>query len=94
MLAGEATVDGGELAIAKGVSIVLHDQRPPRERETVLREYLLSGCAAELAIEQRLARLERAMADGRDRRRDARSLRAGAGRARAPWWIPLARPCD
>jgi ATP-binding cassette subfamily F protein 3 len=64
MLAGEATLDGGELAIAKHVRIALHDQRPPRDRGVALREYLLSGCSAELAIEARLAKLEAAMAQG------------------------------
>ena len=64
MLAGEAALDGGELAIAKGVRIALHDQRPPRERAVALRDYLLSGCATELALEQRLSKLEAAMAAG------------------------------
>ena len=94
MLAGEATIDGGELAIAKGVRVALHDQRPPRERGLALRDYLLSGCAAELAIEARLAKLEAAMAARRRRRRDARPLRARPGRARAPRRLPLARPRD
>ena len=30
MLAGETSVDGGELVFSKGVRIALHDQRPPR----------------------------------------------------------------
>jgi ATP-binding cassette, subfamily F, member 3 len=64
MLAGEAGIDGGELAIAKNVRVALHDQRPPRERSVALREYLLSGCTVELAIEARLAKLEAAMAGG------------------------------
>jgi ATP-binding cassette subfamily F protein 3 len=64
MLAGEAGIDGGELAIARNVRVALHDQRPPRERSVALREYLLSGCTTELAIEARLAKLEAAMADG------------------------------
>jgi ATP-binding cassette, subfamily F, member 3 len=64
MLSGEAGIDGGELAIAKNVRIALHDQRPPRERGVALREYLLSGCTIELAIEARLAKLEAAMAGG------------------------------
>ncbi len=63
MLAGESSIDGGELSVAKGVRIALHDQRPPRERGGTLEEYLLSGCAEELAIEDELAKLERAMAD-------------------------------
>ena len=63
MLAGESSIDGGDLSVAKGVRIALHDQRPPRERGGTLEEYLLSGCAEELAIEDELAKLERAMAD-------------------------------
>ncbi len=64
MLAGEASIDRGELSVAKGVRIVLHDQRPPRERGMVLREYLLSGCAEELRIEAELGELEAKMAGG------------------------------
>jgi len=64
MLAGETTLDGGELSIAKNVRVALHDQRPPRDRGRVLREYLLSGCTAELAVEARLATLETEMAQG------------------------------
>src|SRR5271155_3513151 len=66
MLAGETSIDGGELSIAKGVRIALHDQRPPRERGIALREYLLSGCAEELQIEAELGALEAAMAGGAD----------------------------
>src|SRR2546423_6341964 len=29
MLAGETSIDRGELSVAKGVRIALHDQRPP-----------------------------------------------------------------
>ena len=64
MLAGEDSLDGGELSFAKGTRTVLHDQRPPRERGRTLAEYLLSGCVTELAIEARLAKLETAMAAG------------------------------
>ena len=63
MLAGEESIDGGELALAKGMRVALHDQRPPRDRGGPLRDYLLSGCATELAIEAR-ARRARAR-DGR-----------------------------
>src|SRR5579859_1274839 len=38
MLSGEATVDLGELVLAKGTKAALHDQRPPRERELTLRD--------------------------------------------------------
>src|SRR6187402_1989267 len=64
VLAGEASPDGGELSLAKGTKVSLHDQRPPRERALNLRDYVLSGCGDLLAIEQRLAELEQAMAQG------------------------------
>ena len=74
MLAGETSVDGGELVFAKGTRIALHDQRPPRERELSLRDYVLSGAKELLAIEQRLAELEAAMAEGAHRRGHAQRL--------------------
>jgi ATP-binding cassette subfamily F protein 3 len=64
MLAGEDQIDGGELALAKNTRIALHDQRPPRERGIALRDYLLSGCATEIALEARLGALETEMAAG------------------------------
>jgi ATP-binding cassette subfamily F protein 3 len=63
-LAGESTIDRGELSVAKGVRVALHDQRPPRERGLALREYVLSGCTEELRIEAELAELEARMAQG------------------------------
>ncbi|MFL5824505.1 MAG: ABC-F family ATP-binding cassette domain-containing protein [Solirubrobacteraceae bacterium] len=65
MLAGEASVDHGELVFAKGVRVALHDQRPPRERDLSLRQYVLSGAEQLMAIEEELAGLEQAMAAGR-----------------------------
>jgi ATP-binding cassette subfamily F protein 3 len=64
MLSGETSIDGGQLTFAKGTRIALHDQRPPREDGTSLRDYVLAGCAELLAIEAELARLEHAMAEG------------------------------
>jgi|HubBroStandDraft_2_1064218.scaffolds.fasta_scaffold00010_27 ATP-binding cassette subfamily F protein 3 len=64
MLSGETSIDRGELSVAKGVRIALHDQRPPRERTMALRDYLLSGCAEELQIEAELGKLEEKMAGG------------------------------
>src|ERR1039458_2303268 len=64
MLAGEASVDSGELVLAKGAKVALHDQRPPRDRGLTLRDYVLSGAPELVAIEQQLASLEQAMADG------------------------------
>src|SRR5438874_2024676 len=64
MLAGQTEVHGGELAFAKGTRIALHDQRPPLQRGLTLREYVLSGAADLVAIEEELRRLEEAMASG------------------------------
>jgi ATP-binding cassette subfamily F protein 3 len=64
MLAGETSVDGGELSFAKDVRIALHDQRPPRDRDLSVRDYVLSGAKDLLELEERLAELELAMAGG------------------------------
>jgi ATP-binding cassette subfamily F protein 3 len=64
MLAGEEAIDGGELVFAKGTKVALHDQRPPRDRDVTLREYILSGAPELVALEQELAALEQRMADG------------------------------
>jgi ATP-binding cassette subfamily F protein 3 len=63
-VAGETSLQGGEVALAKGARIALHDQRPPRERGLTLREYALSGAADLVAIEAELRRLEQEMASG------------------------------
>jgi ATP-binding cassette, subfamily F, member 3 len=64
MLSGEASIDGGELMLAKGTKVALHDQRPPRERDITLRDYVLSGAPELVALEAELARLEQKMAGG------------------------------
>jgi ATP-binding cassette, subfamily F, member 3 len=64
MLAGEASVDFGEIVFAKGAKVALHDQRPPRERGLSLRDYVLGGARELVAIESELASLEQAMAGG------------------------------
>ncbi len=64
MLAGDASVDQGELVFAKGAKVALHDQRPPRERQLTLRDYVLSGARELVAIEEQLSELEQAMAGG------------------------------
>ena len=66
MLAGETPIDGGELSVAKGTRIALHDQRPPRERDLSLRDYVLSGCGDLVALEARLRDLESEMAERPD----------------------------
>src|SRR5258708_7152248 len=64
MLAGETSIDRGELSVGRGVRIAPRHPRPPRERGMALRDYLLSGCADELQIEAQLADLETKMAGG------------------------------
>jgi len=64
MLSGEASIDGGELMLAKGTKVALHDQRPPRERNITLRDYVLSGAPELVALEAELERLEQKMAGG------------------------------
>ena len=63
-IAGETSLQGGELAFAKGTRVALHDQRPPRELDLTLREYVLSGARDLLAVEDDLRRLEREMTEG------------------------------
>src|SRR3954467_11379265 len=64
MLAGETSVDGGELVLGKGVRVALHDQRPPRDKDLTLRDYVTSGARHLIELEDELARLEQAMAGG------------------------------
>jgi ATP-binding cassette subfamily F protein 3 len=64
MLSRELPIDGGELAFSKGTRVALHDQRPPLERGLTLREYVLSGAADLMALEEELRSLEQAMAGG------------------------------
>jgi ATP-binding cassette subfamily F protein 3 len=71
-LAGEISLEGGELAFEKGARVALHDQRPPATSGAPLREYVLAGTADLAAVEEELRRLERAMADGAH---DDRTLR-------------------
>ncbi len=64
MLAGDVSVDSGSLSLQKGAKVALYDQRPPRERDLSLRDYVLSGATEVTALEAELARLEQAMAAG------------------------------
>ncbi|MDE3133900.1 MAG: ABC-F family ATP-binding cassette domain-containing protein [Acidobacteriota bacterium] len=64
MISGEASIDGGELVLAKGTKIALHDQRPPRDQRMTLRDYVLSGAPELIALEAELQRLEQRMAEG------------------------------
>jgi ATP-binding cassette subfamily F protein 3 len=64
MLAGETSIDGGQLTFAKDTRVKLHDQRPPRDRDLSLRDYVLGGCGDLLALEAELSELEQKMAEG------------------------------
>jgi len=66
MLAGQASIDGGELSIEKGARVTLHDQRPPRERDVTVREYVVSGCGDIAALEDELTSLGAEMAERPD----------------------------
>ncbi len=66
MVSGETGIDGGELAFEKGTRTALHDQRPPRERDLSLRDYVLSGCRHLVALEEDLRRVELEMAERPD----------------------------
>src|SRR3954463_7185191 len=61
MLAGESSVDEGQLVFEKGARGGRQDQRPPRELGLSLRDYVLAGCRELVALEEELGRLERAM---------------------------------
>src|SRR3982750_4279577 len=62
ILSGETEKHGGELAFEKGARAARHAQRPPLERDLSLREYVISGAADLVRLEQELAELEQAMA--------------------------------
>src|SRR3954462_4393049 len=64
MLAGETSIDEGQLVFEKGARVAPHDQRPPRGQDVSLRDYVLSGCADLVATENELGRLEEEMASG------------------------------
>ncbi len=85
MLAGETSIDGGELSFQKGCKVSLHDQRPPRDRSLTLRDYVLSGCAELVAVEADLTRLAQKMADG-DEAAFAQYSRAEARLEHAGGW--------
>jgi ATP-binding cassette subfamily F protein 3 len=64
MLAGELTPDSGSLVLQKGARVALHDQRPPRESQASLGEYVFSGRDDMIETEAELGRLEAAMSSG------------------------------
>jgi ATP-binding cassette subfamily F protein 3 len=75
VLAGERPPDSGGIALQKGARVALHDQRPPRDAEVSLGDYVFSGRAEMQETEAELARLEEAMARGEP---DEETMRAYA----------------
>jgi ATP-binding cassette, subfamily F, member 3 len=63
-LAREITLEGGDLAWEKGARVALHDQRPPDQSSSPLRDYVLAGTADLAAVESELRALEERMAAG------------------------------
>ena len=58
VLAGELKPDSGSLTVQRGARVALHDQRPPRESQTTLGDYVFSGRTDMLEAEAELERLE------------------------------------
>jgi ATP-binding cassette, subfamily F, member 3 len=61
VLAGELAPDAGSLSVQRGARVALHDQRPPRDSQATLGEYVFSGRTEMLETEAELARLEAEM---------------------------------
>jgi len=64
VLAGELSPDSGSLTVQRGARLALHDQRPPRESQMTLGDYVFSGRSDMLATETELERLEGEMSKG------------------------------
>ncbi len=58
VLSGELPPDSGSLTVQRGARVALHDQRPPRESQMTLGEYVFSGRTDMLETEVELERLE------------------------------------
>jgi ATP-binding cassette subfamily F protein 3 len=58
VLSGELPPDSGSLTVQRGARVALHDQRPPRQSEMALGEYVFSGRTDMLETEAELERLE------------------------------------
>jgi ATP-binding cassette subfamily F protein 3 len=64
VLSRELPPDSGSLSLQRGARVALHDQRPPRNADVALGEYVFSGRADMLETEAELERLEGEMAGG------------------------------
>jgi ATP-binding cassette subfamily F protein 3 len=64
VLSGELTPEDGSVSIQRGARVALHDQRPPRDSDAKLGDYVFSGRSDMLETEVELARLEGEMVSG------------------------------
>jgi ATP-binding cassette subfamily F protein 3 len=64
LLAGELKPDSGSVVVQRGARLALHDQRPPREAQASLGEYVFSGRGEMIETEAELERLEAKMSAG------------------------------
>jgi ATP-binding cassette, subfamily F, member 3 len=84
VLSGELPPDAGSLSVQRGARVALHDQRPPRDSQATLSDYVFSGRSDMLETEAELARLEGEMGNGDEEAMQAYSaaqqrLEAGGG---------------
>jgi ATP-binding cassette subfamily F protein 3 len=64
ILDGELEPDEGSLSFGKAVRVALHDQRPPRDRDLTLGEYVFGSRSEMVAFEDELTALEQKMSEG------------------------------
>jgi ATP-binding cassette subfamily F protein 3 len=64
VLAGELAPDSGTMTLHRGARVALHDQRPPRDSQATLGEYVFSGRTEMIETEAELERLEGEMSKG------------------------------
>ncbi|MGI8632845.1 MAG: ABC-F family ATP-binding cassette domain-containing protein [Solirubrobacterales bacterium] len=64
VLAGLHPAEAGGVSVAKGARVALHDQRPPRDQNLSLDDYVLEGAAHLLETEAELRDLEARMGEG------------------------------
>jgi ATP-binding cassette subfamily F protein 3 len=64
VLSGELNPEEGSVSIQRGARVALHDQRPPRDSDAKLGDYVFSGRQDMLDTEAELARLEGEMGGG------------------------------
>ena len=64
ILDGELEPDEGSLSFGKNVRVALHDQRPPRDRDLTLGEYVFGSRSEMVAFEDELTALEQKMSEG------------------------------